>query len=341
MGTTYLFHLDTFDKVAAFYEGIKPIRGSKLGGKDVRPIGDRRYNNERIAKISDDCYAISDSYNEGDPIWGHLPCSGGTPNGTELEFYAPIVWRRHPDGTETIKLRNATGDGPHQKRYQFLYNCTPRGISVVVDNGRQYVNVLGKRYFLAKGTTEPKVSHDAREASRASYARRVWRETRIIGDDNASLVFRRDGSNWTLISHGGNLVEPPRPRRVVDHKVKNAMKAQIETFRAWVHIISPMLTITNNSLREEYGKVVNEWRKANGDKYHRSWGDLNQRITPDMARAIVADPEHPLRTAMAAFAIYEADLNKECEDAADVTALKGRFNRWLNNVLGLITIAKE
>lgn len=339
MTNNQVWAADTFDKIVAFYESIKPIGGAKLGGKDVRPTRGRRYTHDRIVKISDDCYALSDGWNEGDPIFGYLPIVSGKPDGTELEFYAPIVWRRHPDGTETIKLRNATGDGPHQKRYTFLYNCTPRGISVAVNNGRQYVTILEKRYFLAKGTTEPKVSHDAREA--AFYGRRVYRETRIIEDDNASLVFRRDGSNWTLVSHGGNIVEPPRPRRVVDHKVKNAMKAQIETFRAWVHIISPMLTITNNSLREEYGKVVNEWRKANGDKYHRSWGDLNQRITPDMARAIVADPEHPLRTAMAAFAIYEADLNRECEDAADVTALKGRFNRWLNNVLGLITIAKE
>ena len=123
MGTTYLFHLDTFDKVAAFYEGIRPVRGSKLGGKDVRPIGDRRYTYERIVKISDDCYALSDGWNEGDPIFGYLPIVSGKPDGTELEFYAPIVWRRHPDGTETIKLRNATGDGAHTNRYKFLYNC--------------------------------------------------------------------------------------------------------------------------------------------------------------------------------------------------------------------------
>lgn len=340
MARTYLFHLDTFDKIAAFYESIKPIGGIKLGGKDVRPIGARRDKHERIIKISDDCYAISDSYNEGDPIFGFTPFGGGVPDGTGLEFYAPVVWRRHPDGTETIKLRNATGSGAHQKRYSFLYYSTPRTFSVSVDNGRQYIGTPAGRYFLAKGKTTPKAVYVAAKARAATGTRMYGLAGRTVEDDNASLVFRRDGSNWTLISHGGNLVEPPRPRRVVDHEVKNAMKAQIETFREWVHIIAPMLT-TDMDAMIGYGKSIAEWQTANGTPYPHTWGCFDRRVNADLARAIVVDPEHPLRTAMAAYATLEAGLTVECEDATDVTELKGRFNRWLNKALGLTKLVKE
>ena len=331
---------DTFDKIAAFYESIKPIRGDKHGGKDVRPLGARRYTHDRIVKISDDCYALSDGWNEGDPIFGYLPLGKGKPDGTELEFYAPIVWRRHPDGTETIKLRNASGYGAHTGRYKFLHGHTPRGMGCRVDNGRQYIVLsTGGRYFLAKGMTEPKVSYDARAAAIAT-GRHPYGGKRILEDDNASIVLRRDADRWTLISHGGNLVEPRRPRTVVDHDVKGAMKEQIETFRAWVHIVAPMLGITRTNLYE-YQVVIAEWQKANNAKSGRGWGDFRHRVDADIARKIVADPEHPLRTAMAAFAIYEADLGRVCEDATDVTDLKSRFNRWINKALGLTKTVTE
>jgi hypothetical protein len=291
-------------------------------------------------KISDDCYALSDGWNEGDPIFGFLSGGNGKPDGTELEFYAPIVWRRHPDGTETIKLRNASGDGAHTNRYKFLYEYTPRGMGCRVKNGRQYITLgTGDEYFLAKGMTEPKVSYEARAALIAK-GQHPYGGKRILEDDNASLVFRRDADRWTLISHGGNLVEPRRPRTVVDHDVKGAMKEQIETFRAWVHIVAPMLGINRTNLYE-YQVVIAEWQKANNARSGRGWGDFRHRVDAGIAREIVADPEHPLRTAMAAFAIYEAGLCRVCEDAADVTALKGRFNRWINTALDLTKTVKE
>lgn len=197
----------------------------------------------------------------------------------------------------------------------------------------------GERYFLAKGMTEPKVSYDARAALIAK-GQHPYGGKRILEDDNASIVLRRDADRWTLISHGGNLVEPRRPRTVVDHDVKGAMEEQIETFRAWVHIVAPMLGINRTNLHE-YQVVIAEWQKEYNITSGRGWGDFRHRVDVDLARKIVADPEHPLRTAMAAFAIYEADLGRVCEDATDVTDLKSRFNRWINKALGLTKTVTE
>jgi hypothetical protein len=94
-----------------------------------------------------------------------------------------------------------------------------------------------------------------------------------------------------------------------------------------------MMDVSNRYSKNEYSEIISDWQKANGEQYPRVWGEFKSRVKPDLARAIVADPEHPLRVAMAAFAIVEADLKEPCEDAEDVTALKGRFNRWINKVL--------
>lgn len=336
-----LTHLTTFAAIEDLYNKVKPLRGKKHGGQDVRPIGDRKRPWERIVKISDDCYALSDGWNFGDSIFGRLYCSSGRPSGEDLEFFAPIVWRRHEDGTETIKIRNGDGPHSHQGRYAFLHRCLPRGLSFSLgQHSRQYIYSRGTKHFLDKGTTVPKVVMDEeRKAKQEWEAKNVGKTYRSYMTwatdalDEASLTFTYKGDKWYLVSHGGDKEEPPKPRVVIDHDAKNALKEQIEAFRAWVHIIAPMTEMTKIYNKSDYGDTICDWQKANGEPYPRQWGGFNRRVTPALARAIIADPEHPLRVAMAAFAISEANLKESCEVQEEVTALKGRFNRWINKVL--------
>jgi hypothetical protein len=330
MALVYLNHLTTFATIEERYNSVKPLGGKNHGGQDVRPIGDRKRAFERIIKISDDCYGLSDGWNFGDPIFGRQDHMG------DPEFFLPIVWRRDADGTETIKIRN--GDGPHssQGRYAFLNRCLPRGLYFSLgQHGRQYITTGGDptKHFLAKGTTVPASMIAARTAAKAEGKPYPYLDWATDVPDEASLIFKRGTGGWVLVSHGGKKEEPPRPRVVIDHDAKAALKTQIEAFRSWVHIIAPMMDVSGVRRKDEYSDVIAEWQRANGEQYPRVWGEFKTRVKPDLARAIVADPEHPLRVAMAAFAIGEAELKATCEDAEDVTALKGRFNRWINRVL--------
>jgi hypothetical protein len=335
MALIYLTHLTTFEMIENRYNGVKPLRGKKHGGQDVRPIGDRKRAFERIIKISDDCYGLSDGWNFGDRVFGRKDHTG------DPEFFLPIVWRRHEDGTETIKIRNADGPYSHQGRYAFLNRSLPRGLYFSLgQHGRQYISSHGMKHFLDKGTTVPKsVMDEERKAKQEWEAKNVGQTYHSYMTwatdvpDEASLTFKRGTGGWVLVSHEGKKVEPPKPRVVIDHDAKAALKEQIEAFRAWVHIIAPMMEVSRLHNKSDYGDTICDWQKANGEPYPRQWGEFNRRVTPDLARAIIADPEHPLRVAMAAFAISEANLKESCEVQEEVTALKGRFNRWINKVL--------
>ena len=76
MALTYS-SFESFDDVVYNYENIKPMGGSTNKGKDIRPIGDRKRKYERIVKISNNCYALSDGFHFGDAHfnwgWGYRP----------------------------------------------------------------------------------------------------------------------------------------------------------------------------------------------------------------------------------------------------------------------------
>ena len=87
----------SFDEVARRYEDIKPIRERTLGtSRDIRPIGDRNRKQERIVKLSRNCYALSDGYHRGDGAFTYFSPTWGR---GLMEYYAPIVWRKHKYGT--------------------------------------------------------------------------------------------------------------------------------------------------------------------------------------------------------------------------------------------------
>ena len=86
-------HLMSFDKVAAAYDAIKPLRG-KHKNDNVRPIGDRARRWERIKKINNNCYVLTDGYYTGDDVfrgWGYGG-NTGTPTEAEMINLAPVSY---------------------------------------------------------------------------------------------------------------------------------------------------------------------------------------------------------------------------------------------------------
>ena len=117
----YFNKINSFADAEARYADTKPIRGNNM---DMRPLGKRSRKWERVLKIDDNCYALLEYGTGSDTDWQ------GEPNGTtreEVRMLAPILWERHPDGTETVRIRNEVYSHS-QGRYSFLYRAMPNGL---------------------------------------------------------------------------------------------------------------------------------------------------------------------------------------------------------------------
>tara|TARA_B110000858_G_scaffold51037_1_gene59122 strand:+ start:1434 stop:1859 length:426 start_codon:yes stop_codon:yes gene_type:complete len=122
---------ESFDEVVAHYENVKPLRGKDNAGKDIRPIGDRKRKNERIVKISDNCYALSEGYHFGDALfnwgWGYVASTGFVPTLKDMEKYAPIVCVRNV--TAQNKSQYVMGmEIAHTTHVMLLYTGTHRKV---------------------------------------------------------------------------------------------------------------------------------------------------------------------------------------------------------------------
>ncbi len=77
-------YLNTFDKVVAYYESIKPLVSKHHTlADDLRPIGDRNRKWERIQKVNANCYILQDGWNGSDSIftgWSYYHAKGEKPN---------------------------------------------------------------------------------------------------------------------------------------------------------------------------------------------------------------------------------------------------------------------
>ena len=205
---------NSFEYIAELYANTKPLV-SKLHTReqDIRPIGDRNRKHERIAKINDNCYILQDGYHTGDDAFPayYYRNDDVTLKPTEAEVLklAPIVWRKHRDGSQTITIRNGTGGGAHMSRYSFLDRHLPQGLEFLITNGKQFVVNDANRYYLAKSNTV------------AEYALRPEGKRGVMTsrDDGVSLTFKRITKYpmcFEFVSGGKAIPKPPK--QIVDKK---------------------------------------------------------------------------------------------------------------------------
>jgi hypothetical protein len=353
MALTYS-SFNTFADVESWYERIKPLGGAANAGKDIRPIGDRGRKWERIAKVSDNCYALSDGFHHGDEYFGKWLYRGDvtyTPTLKDMAFYAPIVWRKHKDGTETITFRNGAGNGTHNRRYAFLYRHTPHGVGFRSRNGKHFIEAAGGTYYLAKGKTVPRVVWENTQKElatvRATQASNSWRlkylEWQRAKDDGASLTFKRTdimggrGYLWEFVSSGKPVPVPPKKR--VDLKTKAKLKPHVEAFRDWVLAVGPLMPTRDYQYERSLRDGLADWGKETGTKVGSTWS-LAVMLEPKLSRQIMADEAHPMRLQLAYVAVVQAELLTPCLDEDDVKQVKAAFNRWVNKHLGLVKEVK-
>ena len=355
----------SFDEVVAHYENIKPMGGSTNKGKDIRPIGDRKRKYERIVKISNNCYALSDGFHFGDEHfnwgWGYTASAEFVPTLKDMEKYAPIIWRKKRDGTEQVTIRNGYGNHAHNSRYAFINRHTPKGLGFRIDNGKQYVTkTMGRyphpqddeRYYLAKTRTAPRVVYDhIRDKQNATWYHERASKWVMLHDDNSALVFNKNtgtdrfsGVDWVHVEGTGRTL-PKAPR--VNIEIKAKYKDSIKKFFEWGMAMSPLIPLEDNEylykhnqdLVEAYGQTRgNQWRKVDGMR----------------GREIVRSERHPARLAFwiefakqcyapdeQSWSFNSKPLLTKIKTKEDISHVRACFNRFINTELGFITKGEQ
>ena len=332
-----LHSFNDFDSVEIAYETTKPLAGAANKGKDIRPIGERRRKWERIHKFTDDCYGLMDG-GTGDPVDGWEEATLG-----EMLFFAPILWRRHRDGSESVRIRNETGKCAHNSRYKFLEKFLPTQLGFELRNGKQFITSTrtGEDYFLAKSKTV--TAHEMRMAKEhlqrqidinapwpiiAAYQSTV--DAITTRDDGVALTFRRTAKDGTLRFDSGGKAPPKPPRIVVDTKGKRKHKQAIQNFWEWVVTMAPLMPVDDWTYR------LNSYKELHGYTFHSNRTPLyshNPSIPPEVALEIINDDNHPMRLNLAVHFVAKSDI-KEATTEDDARAVRAQFNRWINKVCG-------
>ena len=339
-----------FKDVEAQYNATPVIR-SKFGkANDIRPIGDRRRKHERICKINENCYAIMEGYGYGDPVFKSWQAGQElviTPAVTEQ--YAPIVWRKHRDGSETIKLSNGSGPlGHHNAIYDALNRHLPSGLRFVNKNGKHFIRIGGAQwgqqhgedYYLAKRLTVPKQVKKHWEAyyNKMPQSQQVWVTERQgwmqSRDDRAALVFRRvDGGGWVHDSGGVPLPSAPK----VNKELKAKYKSRMDEFYDWGITMTPLLPLETGTYTHSLEKNLTAYKMEyyGASKKRAFW-----------LRDVLKDPDHPMR--VAAWVDFASSFNarnrgwdgresiKRYMQEGNMAAIRSVFNTWVNKTAKFI-----
>jgi hypothetical protein len=348
----YFVPLDSFAQVEALYNETRPIRvkdKSKRGenmNKDIRPTNDRGRKWERVVKISDTKYAVTDS----EQIWGYLDMDFQPNDVSEADFLSvveqlsPIVWERKRGGKEVLTVRNTSDWGRYASlptsRVDFLYRHLPRGWGAWSGNGHQFVSAgnrqvgyeLGK-YVLPRNTFMPKQMFDSiqREHDRAevyySYAQ---------NKDDMALVFTKDKhGKWSV------------PKKTygekkwrVSIKAKKRMKPMLDKFYdtaiPMMAMIGSVSLYQDDDIREFFSSATGEpaehkWLLhsfvSGMQGYSEALPDAQKKMLVD----IMKDPQHPNYLGFIKILVNYAN-DRGYNTTPDFRAAT---NRWVNNAFGL------
>ena len=329
----YFNKINSFAEAAARYADTKPIRGNNM---DMRPLGKRSRKWERITKLDDDCYALLEYGTGSDTDWN------GRPDGTtreEVRMLAPILWERHPDGTETVRIRNEVYRHA-QGRYSFLQRAMPNGLGWLNKNGQHYICYKTPHsdehfmQYLPHSKTIP--AHRMN-----SYNSNTLKFTEL--DDHHYVKLRLDGSKFSLVSGGHELPKPPRVVVMKDEKA--AFKPVANAFWDWMLAVGPLLELPKSgeySARQEYRKrmreILDAWASNEPQKLKQignRWGDI--RLEAPLNREVMANVDHPLRVVLLS-ALSDSFALQGVTDIDGLRTVRAKFNSWVNKYCGFTKV---
>jgi hypothetical protein len=361
---TYIIRLNSFDEVAAWYEKTPVLKSTRHPKEqDIRPIGERRRKWERIIKVNPNTYALSCG-GHYDPVfnWGYSDKLKDYPlQPQDIARLAPIVWRKHKDGTETVTVRNGQGEWQHNATYSFLSRALPLELFFRINRqGRQaiYNRSEGKEYYLPKTKTVPRHVYEVykERAAKQNYYKR-WLDTCQPRFDNLSLTFKRTPEGKFELVGEAPKEMVKRTRVLKDEKSK--IKSAINELYDWVVVMYPLMRSQllwdfRDSVATRLEEIAKE-HEING--FRPSWNTPFKYCEPELVRAIVTQPDHPMRYEFGIAAMFEIndavaavqqDRNYKYNNMSDEdfeklqrSRMRAAYTRWINKVAGFAKTVKE
>ena len=270
--------LNTFDEVAKLYDRIKPIISKNHTlADDVRPLCERRYKWQRIIKVDDNTYALTDG------SWSEISYNGSHPDEKEKNrITAPILWERREDG-EYLHIRGCLGNGYSISRYAFYNWNLPYGMRHL-DNARQgehWIEHKGERYVLPR-----------------SVYRYDWANKKVLEHVDNSLVFKREGDKFVRVG----TVEIKGKHIDTDRKAQ--VKPLLKKFYEWMSAVAPLVA-KDYAARHTYAKLMHdEGVAATPWEAQRLSG-----LRGDKILEVISNEEHPCRVALASLLLGNMDYN--------------------------------
>lgn len=311
--------LSSFDGVAAHYASIKPVISTMHDrSDDIRPIGQRRYKDNRIVKVDENTYALTDgSYDEAMYKRGYL-----------YEFFianAPIVWTRKPDG-DYVRIRNGAGKQAHMARYQFLRTYVPFGMSFGLDQGKQYIHLHplnGAPVFLL-----PKSAY-----------RWDWStKSPSCDDDHMYLTFKvLGGGRYERV---GELLAVKTKR--IDRDLRKKYKAHINEFYDWFSTMYDLLPSLSWTQTSEHRETIGTWIHGLDPKTtyipHFSISDTDDERNIAFVRSVLEDIEHPMRVTFAALLKYEYGVGATAKSDLAARQLRAKYMKVMNKLINIFKV---
>jgi len=368
---TWINKINSFAEAEQRYNDTKPMRG-KRKADDVRPLGARRRDWERIAKVNDSTYVLVCG-GHADTVfnWG----SGQTKfrqqyplTEEEVVRLSPIVWRKHEDGTETITVRNGAGEWSHNSRYSFIERALPRELWFKqTRNGKQFIynRSKGQDVHLPKTTSAPRhiteyYKDHASKPGASDYAKH-WLSVYTEGDDGLSVTFKRDENGiFTLVGEAPKVMVD---RTRMNKDLKSGFKADIAELFTSATALYPLMaeqmknswSFARDTATELEAIALKHGLEALYGKYSSTPFNM---ASPELVRDILKDPAHPMRHGLNLAAMLEiahvvrgyknaeeyrertntpiGDLHDRCNKSIRTT-----FNRWISKLGGFTVTTRE
>jgi hypothetical protein len=247
--------LNTFDEVASWYNKTAPIRGARKAW-DLRPLWDRKRWWERIIKIDDNTYALSDGNSAYSTRGKEATEEKLAEVNREALLVAPIVWMRRKDG-DYVRVRGSVNHGWSTSRYKFLEMYLPNGLSHCANNnGVHWIQAANQRYLL------PIFKHK-------------WGTG--TNEEDKYLEFKLDGGKFLLTSERYQKTVP-----VVNRDLTKHYNPKIREMWAMMQILMPVL---GSGMRE----VANTQSIEHGiPTWNHEW---RENRYSDVVRNCLDDPE--------------------------------------------------
>lgn len=329
--------INSFADAELRYNTVKPMRGA-WKDCDIRPLGERRQKYERIKKINDNCYVLLD-WGYADDVFRTSWYSNGNAKPVvtveEQIMLAPIVWRRHPDGTETVTVRNATDTGHANGRYKMLEWYLPRGLAFNVSRHAEHTIRswhMDKTFYLNLSRTVPKQEYEGLKQSNYTYG---IAKIAQVEDDGVALTFKRVGDAKFEYVSGGT------PRMITRKRIKKEEKAPyvgaLDNLFSYIITMRPLLAINDPDYQKRMRQEVDEWCEEQKMQNSRYWGGLLTKLRNDTAALrSVLNPEHPMFLHMAYEFMVDEMRSGMPETPEELKVLRNTFTRWANKTFDFI-----